>query len=170
MNKQRLEQEQRLADGVPVYLAEAEQQIIGAMMVWLLPGDIDEIRQRTGLRSAWFRDYSLGHIWDAIVVSASMQKEKQVPIMPTLVSHVLHQSGKYDEIGGIEFLNRLIANVSQNFIQTSVEGIIFNINVMKDWIERRKDYQKGQELVKRAFSPTRDRPGALAMEVTVHEV
>ncbi len=56
MNKQRLEQEQRLADGVPVFLAEAEQQIIGAMMVWLLPGDIDEIRQRTGLRSAWFSD------------------------------------------------------------------------------------------------------------------
>ena len=89
--------------------------------------------------------------------------------MPTLVSHLLYRAGKYDEIGGIEFLNRLVANVSTNFIHTSVEGIIFNINVMKEWIERRKDYQEGQKLVERAFSNEPRNIGALQMEVTVHE-
>ena len=129
--------EQRLADGSPAYVAQTEQQIIGAMMLFLMPEDIDEIRQRTGLHSNWFRDYTLGHIWEAIVTSAAMQKssegsEGSIPIMPTLVSHLLYRAGKYDEIGGIEFLNRLVANVSTNFIHTSVEGIIFNIEVIKD--------------------------------------
>ena len=166
--------EQRLADGSPAYVAQTEQQIIGAMMLFLMPEDIDEIRQRTGLHSNWFRDYTLGHIWEAIVTSAAMQKssegrEGSIPIMPTLVSHRLFRAGKYDEIGGIEFLNRLVANVYTNFIHTSVEGIIFNINVMKEWIERRKDYQEGQKLVERAFSNEPRNIGALQMEVTVHE-
>ena len=166
-----MEKEQRLADGSPAYVAEAEQQIIGAMMVWLVPEDIDEIIERTGLRSEMFRDYTLGLIWNAIVVSAARQKDHDIPIMPTLVSDLLEKSGKYDEVGGNEFLNRLIGNVSRNFIHTSLEGIIFNINVMKDWVERRKDYQEGQRLVERAFASSEKRKsetryeGAMQVEV-----
>ena len=40
---------------------------------------------------------------------------------------------------------------------------------MKEWIERRKDYQEGQKLVERAFSNEPRNIGALQMEVTVHE-
>jgi len=166
-----MKKEQILADGLPAYIQETEEQVIGAMMVFLVPEDIDEIIERTGLRSEWFRDYTLGLIWEAIVTSAAIQKSHGVPIMPTLVSHVLEKAGKYQEIGGIQFINRLIGNVSQNFIHTSVEGIIFNIEVIKDSAERRKDWEDGQRLLQRALAPNEERKpstryqGAMQMEV-----
>ena len=186
--------EQRLADGSPAYVARCEEDVIGGCLVFMMPTDIEHIRQSTGIQKEWFRNYRLGIIWNALLKAAEQQptehietehkcrdcqiqlmQKEDVPMLTTLVCDVLYNEGTYEEVGGIEYIDKLVINVCQNYIHTSREGIKTNIEIMKDWVARRKDFQEGQKLVQRAFRPQGPQRrmagvGALPIEVTAHEV
>lgn len=143
----------RLPDGSPFFVLDAEREFIGAAMLCESSDVLAVVLDRND-----FRDKSLGAIWAAIVKAAGEGNPSAV-----VTGWLLERADVLDRVGGYAHLVELMgrALVDQNFPHLT---LLTHPPIIKEWAERRRGLEKAQSMARHAMTgnvhrtPVWDRP------------